>query len=189
MKTALKFDMGEFRQALREYQEATKKDWVDILTRAGRNVAFKAITYTKGASLAKIRRWQPDRRGERGRMLYALLTKKGKSVKGAGIRAAAQKELNRRIASRKYIAAGWVEAAKDMGGKPRLRVSARSKAAKGYGVKATRLRLEAFLFNFVPGAEKMGKEGLDKAMAWVAVDMKRYAEKKMRQTARRYSGR
>lgn len=184
----MRINTAEFRKTLALYQRATNKDMAEVLNRAGRNVAFKAISFTPMARKGKVDQWKPDRRGQRGRMFYALLTKQRRSIKGQGIRRAAEQEHAKRSKSRGYIKAGWIEAAKDFGGKPRKRTFPGGRAAKGYGVKASTFRLEAFLYNFSEGADKVGKVPLNRAMAVVAKDMRSYALSKMRKTGRRFSG-
>ena len=189
MKLKMRISTNDFRAALKTYQKATNKDMAEVLNRAGRNVAFKAISFTPMARKSKVDQFTPGRRGPKGRMIYAKLTKEGRSRKGQGIGRKAVEEHNKRNKSRGYIKAGWIEAAKDFGGRPRARTWPGGRAAKGYGRKASTLRLEAWLFNFSDGAETVGKVPLNRAMAFVAKDMLNYAYKRMRRTAKRYSGR
>ena len=193
MKLKMRISTNDFRAALKTYQKATNKDMAEVLNRAGRNVAFKAISFTPMSRLAKHRTYEPDGSGtHRSRLFHALATKGtrlGRAKKGQGNQQLAERLYNHRLKSRGYIKAGWIEAAKDFGGRPRARTWPGGRAAKGYGRKASTLRLEAWLFNFSDGAETVGKVPLNRAMAFVAKDMLNYAYKRMRRTAKRYSGR
>lgn len=189
----MRIHTDDFRKALKTYQKATEKDMAEVLNRAGRNVAFKAMAFTPMTRLQKIRRFEPDGSGTRqSRLFHALATKGnrlGQAKKGRGNQALAEKIFERRGRSRGYIKAGWIEAAKDFGGRPRKKTFPGGRAAQGYGKKASTFRLEAWLYNFAEGADKVGKVPLNRAMAVVAKDMTNYAYKRMRRTGKRYSGR
>lgn len=178
----------QFKAALKQYQQATGKDMADVLNRAGANIAMRALSFTPQAKPSQIDRYSPDRSA----LMHALATKgtkHGKAKKGEGNKALAWKIYNSRKRGRGYIRAGWVEAAKDMGAKPRMKVKPGGRAAKGYGRKASRIKLQGDIYNFSEGAELVGLNPLKRAIVFVAADMKTYADKKLAKTARRFSGR
>lgn len=190
VKVKMRIHTDDFRKALKTYQKATEKDMAEVLNRAGRNVAFKAMAFTPMARKSKVDQFHPTRRkGPKARMFYAQLTQSGRSRKGRGIKRAALDKYETRNRSRGYLKAGWIEAAKDFGGRPRKKTFPGGRAAQGYGKKASTFRLEAWLYNFAEGADKVGKVPLNRAMAVVAKDMTNYAYKRMRRTGKRYSGR
>lgn len=187
-------DTTDFRAALRAYKIATKKDMVDVLNRAARNVAFRAASFTPKGNRNRIMRdlyKDPHLR-------YAL-TSLALRKTGVGILKSPQfqKEVDRFVARRAisagYLRSGWAKAIQDLGGTFR---GAKFKGASGYGDKATINKLIALVVNNtqhatpagVQGAELIGNEAMQKAVAFVAEDMMDYARKLMGFTAKKYSG-
>lgn len=188
MKLKMPIDTREFTAAMREYGRATKKDEAEILNRAGRNVAFRAAQFTPQANPAKIK-------GDlaRDNLAVKILAKRGAF---RGVPNSKRAELVRkleaaRIRSIRYVRQGWANAILAFGGRPgRLgNVNSRSEAAKGYGLKASAQRLVAELANNSRGADKVGLEPLQKAIDFVAKDMLAFAQKKLAQTAAKFSAR
>jgi hypothetical protein len=220
---------GQMEQALREYMLATRKDMRDVLNRAGRNVAFKALEYTRAASADELtaQLLSPARTEVR-------ITKRGKNkgrirvrqVRDAGpdslaariVKARIQKTthgrhvppadvvelLARRLvqARRKsvgFMRQGWLAAARAFiaasrtGGGDATRDAQR--VPKGYGIPATEETPVAELGNNAIGRNpsgraalrQYGEPALRRAMAEVAIDMQEYAQRKMQETARKFS--
>ena len=185
----------EFRQALQDYQKASGKEFPEVINRAARNVAFRAISYTPKARLSKFKKYEPGSPTNTGRLLHALATKGtrlGKKKKGEGNLALAQKLYASKLQSRGYIAAGWLKAVKDLGGQPRgrlVQLRPGGKASKGGARKATVARLYADIFNTSTGAEIVGQQALLRAVDFVAKDMRTYIDRKLARIAKRHSAR
>ncbi len=188
----LKLDTSTFNRAIREYAEATKKDMPDILNRAGRNLAYKAVKFTPAANAAAIK---SDLM--KGAVLFKVLNhfrilKGKKALGGKKMSGPAKSFLRKKTSSAKYIKVGWFKAIMAFGGNPSKsagKLSNKGLAAKGYGKKATKTKFIAELANFSRGASKVGAEALQKAIYFVADDMAKYAQKRMAETAAKHSAR
>lgn len=187
----LTIDTREFQAAMKLYRKATGKDSAAVINRAGGNLALRAVQKTKKATASKMKTskaYDPDRRpaNKRTKFHYALYRKRKKrSPTTAEVRAF----FKRRKASRGYIAAGFISAARDFGKRTRSRPIKGGDAERGYGKKATPRKLLGIITNFADEADSVGAEGVRKAMAFVSADMVKYARKKMGQTAKKYSAR
>jgi hypothetical protein len=178
-------NLPEFRRALLEYQQATLKDGAEILNRAGRNVAFRAASFTPISTAAKIR---ADLNKD-PHLKYALtslfLRKKGRGIlKSPQFREAVRKFIARRVASRGYLRSGWAPAIEALGGSYRGR-----KVGKGHGWarKASMTHLVTEISNTVPGIDEMGVEALNEAIDFVAADMLEYAQGLLAKRAKEHS--
>ncbi len=186
--------LDQFQDAINSYQEATQKDMVDVLNRAGRNVAYRAAQFTDVASAAKIR-------AELYRdphLVYALtslsLRKQGIGTlpKGA-FQQEVEKFISRRQSSTRYLRSGWAQAIIDLGGT--FRGSRLTRGTHGYGSKATLIELLAEIAWIIDepndhkadSAEEVGMKALQKALDFVTQDMQQYAEEKMAKTAKDHS--
>jgi hypothetical protein len=186
-------DTSQFIFALRAYKAATKKDCVEVLNRAARNVAFRASSFTPKGAANKIRR---DLMRD-PRLRYALtsiaLRKKGIGrLPSPQFQKAVDRLVSRRASSANYLRAGWAKAIQDLGGSFR---GAKFRGAGGFGNKARVNRLLAEIVNTttheaaasVRGAELIGSEALQKAIAFVSEDMISYARQLMGPTAKKFS--
>jgi hypothetical protein len=191
-----KLDTSELTKAFEEYRQATQKDMADILNRAGKNVAFKAIRYTPSASKESVRTGLDiDVTYKDGHdvllkylVVNAFLKKHGqKAVGGKEMGVAASNFMKGRMKTIGYIKAGWLNAALDFGATLSKRPYPKGFAAKGYGKKASPLNLNAALANFATGANLVGVAGLQRAIDETARDMIDYAQKKMQATAQKHS--
>lgn len=183
----IEFDSKLFTKALLEYEKETGKDMVDVLNRAGKNIAFRAAQFTPSATAGKIR---ADLNKE-PHLKYALtsiaLKKKGIGILKSPKFATEVKKLEaRRIASRAFLRSGWVPAIEALGGSYRGR-----KVGKGHGwaTKANVTRWVTEIANTVPGIEKVGTEALRKAIDFVSHDMIDYANSLMVKRAEAHSAR
>lgn len=188
-------DTRELIQALEQYQEATNKDMAEVLNRAGRNVAFKAIRYTPTtlksditASLETMVAWQD---GHQVPLKYlianAFRRKRGQPpVAGSRMRDAVDSLYALRYKTIGYVKAGWLNAARAFGGAGKEPFS-KGLASLGYGKKATAFNLNAELANFSRGANLVGSDGLQRAIDETARDMIAFADKKMAATAKKHS--
>ena len=180
----IEYDHRLFTRALKEYQKETGKDMVDVLNRAGKNVAFRAAQFTPAATVGRIR---SDL--NRGNLKYAL-TSLALRKKGIGILPAPQfaheveKFVARRIASRAFLRSGWATAIEALGGTYRGRKVGKS---HGWATKANIYRWLTEIANTVPGIEKVGVAALKQAIDYVSVDMINYAQSLMVKRAAAHS--
>lgn len=193
MEAGIIVDTSQFRLALRSYKVATQKDSAELLNRAARNVAFRASSFTPKGNANKIRNDLM-----RDRHLRFALTSLGLKKKGIGrlsapeFQKAVDRYVSRRASSANYLRAGWAKAIEDMGGSFR---GAKFRGAGGFGNKAVISKLIAAIVNTtthedtasVRGAELIGDEALQKAIAFVAEDMIAYAKELMGVTAKKFS--
>lgn len=186
MELSAEFVDGEFRRAISQYRQATRKELPEILNRAGKNVAFRAVQFTPKASLGQINRHNPGRKTYLGRLHYA----QSRVKKGQGIRQDAERRHQRRRRSKGYVAAGWLKAARAFGGNPRsAQLIPGGRASRGGGIKATPFRLYADLFNASEGAQVVGVQPLNRALLFVARDMEQFAQRRLATIANRHSAR
>lgn len=177
-------NLPEFRTALLEYQNATGKDGVTILNRAGRNVAFRAASFTPKALASRIR---ADLNKD-PHLVYALtslaLKKRGVGIlKKPQFRAEVRKFINRRIASAGFLRAGWAPAIEALGGSFR----GKKMGDHGWASKASITHLITEIANTVPGIDKMGVRALNEAIDFVADDMLSYAHDLLAKRAKEHS--
>lgn len=183
----MSLDTRSFQKALQLYAKATRKDEVEILNRAGRNVAYRAAQKTPTTRAANIR---AELKSD-DHLAYALtsimLKKKGVGIlKKPQFRKEVSRFISQRAASAGYIRAGWAGAITALGGTYKGK---KNRKNAGVGSKATVQRLIAEIINTVPGIDKVGVPALQEALRYVAADMKKYAERKMAQTAKQHSAR
>lgn len=188
-----KVDTSQFRLALRAYKAATQKDSVAVLNRAAKNVAFRAASFTPKGNAAKIRRDLMSDPHLRYALTSILLKKKGRGrLPSPQFQKEVDKLLAKRARSANYLRAGWARSIQDLGGSFR---GVKFRGASGFGNKATVNRLLAEIVNTtvhgdiasVQGAELIGGEALQKAVAFVAADMIQFAKDLMSKTAKQYS--
>jgi hypothetical protein len=194
-KNAYEDNMSDVTAALRFYGEALRKDGVDVVNRAAGNAAYEAARNMPKASIAEINKYNPDRkRGktEKTRLMFALEAKNGKK-KGEGIGKAATRRFKKRKSSRMFFKAIWIKMAKDIrGGRAGKAPHPGGAAAKSKGKKAKETNPVAVLTTgkIEPSAanemDPVFKTALRKV---VLTDMLPYAQKKLSETNRKYSGR
>lgn len=202
----------QFETALREYQAATKKDMAEVLNRALRNVGFRAAQFTPKKDAGMI---EEELRKEQIGLKF--ITKKLRAKIGSSyttekgnvrtIRRVTRKQIALKtrqfIARRKkrtgFLRAGWVAALINAGLKTTGLSGALikdSKSTLGSGNKATPKRLVARLGNAVWGrltGKSAGKmravmqRSLQRAMDFVANDMKKYASDLLQKSAVKHS--
>lgn len=202
MKATL--DLRKFNAAIRAYAKESKKDFSAVLNHAGAKVAVRAIRETPKAKT----RWplrasdDPTRRIKRlqnytklaknSQKLFFWLAKR-KGLKGSAAERYAHREWAKRRQGIAEGKAGWIKPALAMGAKLSLRVHSKSKtAAKSIGKRSTPSTLKARLQNMAEAAGTPGAGGIapvQRAIDYAAADMMRYANRKHRERARRYSGR
>lgn len=183
-------DRRSMEAALESYAAATGKDMVDVLNRAGGNIALRAVQLTEKATHTRMKTtaaYDPDKRpaNRRTRFHYALSRKRGRATDRGSVKT----YYNRRRSSRAYIAAGFLKPAQDFGKKLRTKPIKGGDAARGRGIKARRRKLVAFIENYSDGADSVGAAGVNKAINKVIPDMKDFAARKMGETARKHSRR
>lgn len=193
MATGVKVDTSQFRFALRAYKAATKKDCVDVLNRAAKNVAFRASSFTPKGRANRIRRDLMSDPRLRYALTSIILKKRGVGrLPSPQFQKEVDKFVSRRASSANYLRAGWAKAVVDLGGTFR---GAKFRGAGGFGNKALVNKLLADIVNTtthanaasVKGAELIGSEALQKAIAFVAEDMITFAKQLMMPTAKKFS--
>lgn len=162
-------NIKEFNRAIQAVGQATKKDGADIVNRALRNVAFRAMQFTESAEPGKIQA-ELYRDNIALKMAAAHLAKKvgttkvdrlgntkltrgGRAQKHGRvtrqqIAAYATRIIKRAINSARAIKAGWIPAVKSTGGSVRSeKQKASGSASKGFAVKATLSRMKGEIVN------------------------------------------
>ena len=118
--------LKEFQAALRTYEKATGKAAVDVVNRQMKNWIIQTFQRVKRGRGIPVK-FDPNRRTKAGRptkasrMLYATLTKLGKSKKGQGIQEAAEAIYENRRKASGYLKASLIPALKLFGGARRAR--------------------------------------------------------------------
>jgi hypothetical protein len=183
-------DSKGFRAAVLFTVREVGKALPDVLNRAGKNVALRAIQLTPKADKAKIQALSDK---EIAAAVAKRLRAKGKlkSTTAKQFKAFCRYEKQRRIRSRGYTAGpGWNNAARAFGGRG-VRVQkgfGQSEAAKGKGKPASALKLVAELVNTAPASEKIGGPALQEAVNFVAKDMMDYGTKKLEKIFQKVKG-
>jgi len=199
MSANLQLDTREFEQAIRLYKKATGKDMASILNRAGSNIAFRVIRFTKRANRAQIRAlvnqpWWP-----------AFITKTlkaknpGQKITRAEARRESRKIINARARSVGFIASGWITAMQKFAAARGIPLKTRGLKQrgrpKGSAKIATPGRLIAELRNTATGDSRTGARALNqfgnpplqRAVRDVSRDMKRFAIRQLQKTAKKFS--
>lgn len=190
MNGGIKFDLSGFQAGLRRKLAATKRAVPEVLNQAAKNICLRAIAFTPKADPTAI-----ERELTSGGMAFRLLQSRSfqgrlpKSLRGFTRGTHSRKQLNDAVRklvvlrrrSAGYIKAGWIKAAQEFGGAARGRVSEKSLAGRGYGVRATQSSAKAIGANLARGASTIGADALQKALDYVGQDMTAYAEKKLAQ--------
>jgi hypothetical protein len=203
MTTGVQFDLREFRDAMRFYAKATKKDEASVLNRTARNFTIKAMMYTPVAEPGKIEgQLKSLDHPTFLRLVFARLNKKtvkGKNVlvrpkAGRGrdsretMAVAMRKFLAHRKNTSKYIKRGWNKVAKEFGAAYDKLKGGYKGSKKSYGKKATETKLEAVFENASKGSGDVASEAVERALAATISDMRDYAYRTMQGTADKFSG-
>lgn len=188
-----KVDTSQFIFALRAYRAATKKDCVEVLNRAARNVAFRSSSFTPEGNANKIRRDLMRDPHLRFALTAIILKKRGVGrLPSPQFQKEVDKYVSRRASSANYLRAGWAKAIVDLGGSFR---GAKFRGAGGFANKALVNKLIANIVNTtehanavsVRGAELIGSEALQRAISFVAADMIQFSKELMMPTAKKFS--
>jgi hypothetical protein len=187
MNVSMDFETKNLQKAFRLYAKATQTDEADILNRAGRNIAFRAAGATPRSRSAKIK---SELYGD-GHLAWALtsiqLKKRGVGIlKKPGFRKEVSRFVTQRASSAGYMRAGWSASIAAFGGKYKGK---KNRKANGDAKLATARHLVATLSNNATDIDKVGQDALRQAVAYVAADMRSYAEKKLAKRAREMSAR
>lgn len=191
-------DMQRFRKAIRRSISLTKKTSAEVVTRTGRNVAFRAAQFTPATTATKI-----ERELRSNNLLAKLASRNLKQRQGRFTKEEHRREMQRIRAKRKSspraLRAGWINAILDLGGSYRgARIKPGGSADKGFGKKATPYNLTAKIRNAIVTSNTFGRRtdaaeiavlylALNKAVEFVTADMEVYAQKKAAQTMRQLS--
>lgn len=194
-------DTSELMEAMNLYERVTKKDGVEIVNRAAKNACIGgrglkgALQLTKRADSKAITKFSPAKK--RGReyennLFNALAaegnTKFGKAVRGQGNRAKAMEIYNSRKQAIGFSKAIWMQIAKDLGATLKSKFTLRGSAR---GTKATFHKMKATIETGQMEDKHVSlimRDALQEGVRNAAVDMREYAEKKMEQRAKQFSG-
>lgn len=187
------FDQTEFKRALKLYESQSSKDFADVVNKAAIDACFIYPRYADAMKLSDLTPYNPLRKrgkSEKTRLFYALEARRGKR-RGGGIRAAAEKRYQRRRSSKGYLKLMLLKSAKDLGANVRSKMpTVGSAAARGSATKATQFRLAADIATGFTDDAAVAKiaPAFKSALTVAARNMKTFAEKRMADTARKYSG-
>lgn len=193
-------NVRELQQALREVMKVTTKTEAQIVNGTLKDVAFRASSFTPKTSPAKIR---ADLRkpGLLPALASKYLARKGKFTREE------HADYMRRIVKARAshgaaVRVGWFPAIIALGGNIRGSAAASfshlGSAARGRAKKATISRLQGEIVNMIVTRDNTGKRsgggeigpairGLERAIAFVANDRIRYAERKLKAALRKYA--
>lgn len=200
----LDLDVSELIEAMRLYEQATKKDAAEIVNRAARNAVFDktygAFAHAPKSTVGKMGKYEPKQRrrySEANTLFHALATEGnrfGKAKRGQGNRDVAAKTWRSRRRAFGYSRAVWAAIAKDFGARLRGKFDVDTHKTR----KATPLNPMA-LFDTGPfsdsrsdseNAKYRGEQtrALQRGINGAAKDMAEYAASKLQERADRFSG-
>jgi len=183
--------MRRFTAALRAVKENTRKAEADIVTRAGRDVAFRAASFTPKATASAINSKVKGSGALIGLAIVALNKAPGKGQwKKADLKLKMAAILKARKAGIGALRAGWIPAIHALGGTYRGAKLTRGSASKGSGKRATISSLVSIIRNAVVTMNVKGKKtsaemisvavaGLNRAIEFVSSDRENYVRKKL----------
>ena len=150
-----------------------------IVLPSGKRSTNKKSTFQEfkmtGLAYALVNYYRKTGRMPRGQVpKFLARLGKGKPLFGKTLIDVAHKLVNRKKSSAAYIAAGFIRAARDFGKTVTMRLSEKGNAARGGGVKATAMLLEATITNASTGAEKVAGPALQQAVDSVVADMTKH---------------
>ena len=150
-----------------------------IVLPSGKRSTNKKSTFQEfkmtGLAYALVNYYRKTGRMPRGQVpKFLAKLGKGKPLFGKTLIDVAHKLVNRKKSSAAYIAAGFIRAARDFGKTVTMRLSEKGNAARGGGVKATAMLLEATITNASTGAEKVAGPALQQAVDSVVADMTKH---------------
>jgi len=214
----LDFDFRELRKALAEYAAATRKLLPEVTDRAAKNIAMRTVSFMPKAERASIAQlgmseWWPkfiaSKISTGHNIAYYTRTRKKKrrkvfvegSYKVSEARRVSRRILQARYRSISFMKSGFFKAARGFPGDIRrpIRTADRLTKAIGKGIRASKSRPISFLI--VQYIAKKGKAGdarrkeriavraFSKGIRFVTKDMKRYAERKAAELAKKHSAR
>lgn len=193
MAATLKIDTRDFIFALRAYKAATQKDEAEILNKRGRNIAFRAASFTKKGSPVRIRSALMRDPHLRFALASILLRKRGiGKLKAPAFAKAVQSLVAHRVGSANYLRAAWAQAVHDLGGTFK---GSRLRGASGFANKATvaKLLTQIVAITSQPNnaharsAESIGMIALQRAIDHDTADMLEFCRQQMGLTAKKFS--
>ena len=196
-------DTREFSKAFDQIVKTHKKDVPKYLNKKALSVLIGsgghpgAVQLTPEADKSKMAAVTDKQLA--GRIIKRAKAKGKWPMTAVEIKAAIIKERKRMVASSAYTRGpGWLKAAVAMGGTGRKGGKknqpqpgfSKSKAAKGFGKKATAGKLAALLVNAAPAAAQIGREALQRAVDGQTADMRAFgARDLLSKTFRKHSAR
>ena len=155
-----------------------------IVLPSGKRSTNKKSTFQEfkmtGLAYALVNYYRKTGRMPRGQVpKFLAKLGKGKPLFGKTLIDVAHKLVNRKKSSAAYIAAGFIRAAREFGKTVTMRLSEKGNAARGGGVKATAMLLEATITNASTGAEKVAGPALQQAVDSVVADMTKHMAKQL----------
>lgn len=195
-------DLSALNRVLPLYKRATGKDAEYVVNRAAMNLAFRAYTFTKKTDRAKIAALLGVR-NPYALTVWNLKRRRKKIPPRKRLALEVNKLINARLRARAFIAAGFLPAAQALqrivrAGAPRGFLASGERRRPGYGWARAATRSNnptALVVNASKTANisslgalrKFGADGLQKAVAFVAADMRQYAEDRLKKSARLFT--
>lgn len=187
MSDIIMLDTRRLKSALLDVLRDAKKIEADVVNKAAKDIAFRAMGQTGFASPGQIEgELLTDKLAIR--IVASRLRKKGNFTK-AQLASGVRKLINARKRGSRFRRVGWIPAIKALGGSPRgERVRSGGMASRGYAKPATVSDLTALIANVSydamtgPNAARSQAQminALKAAVAIVAKDREEYARKKM----------
>lgn len=190
-RNGITLDTREFTRAIFEYKAATRKGFAESCDHALLNLAIKTFSRLPKAKKSDIRAlrneaWWP-------KYIAKLLSSAGE-YDAEEAAAASKRIIGARSRSVSYLKSGFSDLIAKAGGRAKGR---RSRNAVARVVKAAVNKLRAdflVVYRARSGRDKSAKEiilkkALNAGLKAAARDMKKYAEKKLREAGRKHSGR
>lgn len=192
--------------SIKTYEQASGKDTADVVNHALKQVAIfwshhmpmadrtkiedglrRVVAYQIAGKGKKYRRLKKAKAIKKALPLaYAIVLarakRKGEKIPAGDLTARANRMINARKSSAGFNRAGIIPALRAFGAPLKNAAGARQIGRpKGTASKATAARLVAKLSNKVKTVAAIGKPSLDTAVAEAAVDLRKYAERKIAQ--------
>lgn len=185
----VKSNINQFVFALRAKKAACRHTMPEIMNKALLNVAFRASSFTPRGNAAKIRSGLMADPHLRYALTAIALKKRGVGILKKPLFAKeVARFVSRRASSAGYLRAAYAKAIEQLGGTFR---GSKFRGADSFANKASIGRLLAEMVTILEqpdsshaaGAERIGKQAIEEALAFVAEDMLQYAQRKLAEAA------
>lgn len=181
-------NIPEFRAALKLALKLGKRTEAELLNKWGGEICLRAYKHTKKADPQAIKA-RLYRDALAIRLIYSRAEAKGKRLTLAERNTATRKLIRSRMRAARYVAVGFLQAAKGFGKAQGTKINPKSFAARGYGIKATANRLRALIGNNATGADVIAEDPLQRAIREIASEEIAYATRQLQKQFNKVSGR